>query len=90
MANTLARMERDGLIERRKDPADARAQRIWLTAAARALEGLATAAAEAVNSTALAGLAPAERTTFLGLIRRVIAGLLQEETTATGGQDGAA
>jgi len=70
-------------------PADARAQRIWLTAAARALEGLATAAAEAVNSKALAGLAPAERAAFLGLIRRVIAGL-QVEPTATGGQDGAA
>ncbi|WP_236848770.1 MarR family winged helix-turn-helix transcriptional regulator [Candidatus Thiodictyon syntrophicum] len=89
MANTLARMERDGLIERRKDPADARAQRIWLTAAARALEGLATAAAEAVNKKALAGLAPAERAIFLGLIRRVIAGL-QVEPTATRGQDGAA
>lgn len=36
MANTLARMERDGLIDRRKDPADGRVQRIWLTAAARA------------------------------------------------------
>jgi DNA-binding MarR family transcriptional regulator len=75
MANTLTRMERDGLIQRRQDPADGRAQRIWLTEAARALEGAATAAAEAVNTRALAGLAADERVVFLGLIRKVIAGL---------------
>jgi DNA-binding MarR family transcriptional regulator len=75
MANTLMRMERDGLIQRRQDPTDGRAQRIWLTEAARALEGVATAAAEAVNAQALAGLAADERVVLLGLIRKVIAGL---------------
>ena len=75
MANTLTRMERDGLIQRRQDPTDGRAQRIWLTEPARALEGVATAAAESVNSQALAGLAADERVIFLGLIRKVIAGL---------------
>ncbi len=75
MANTLTRMERDGLIQRRQDPTDGRAQRIWLTEQARALEGVATAAAEAVNAQALAGLAAEERVVFLGLIRKVIAGL---------------
>jgi DNA-binding MarR family transcriptional regulator len=86
MTNTLARMERDGLIRRAKDPADGRAQRIWLTESARALEGPATAAAEAVNARALERLTPEERAAFLGLVRKVIAGLHAE--TATDGQDG--
>lgn len=86
MTNTLARMERDGLIRRAKDPADGRAQRIWLTASARALEGPATAAAQAVNARALERLAPEERAAFLGLVRKVIAGLHAEP--AAPAQDG--
>ena len=38
IANTLARMERDGLILRRSHPADARAQTIHLTRKGRALQ----------------------------------------------------
>ncbi len=72
MANTLARMERDGLIQRCKDPEDGRVQRIRLTDAARALQGPATAAAEAVNAQALGGLSRDERAALLGSIRRVI------------------
>ncbi len=83
MTNTLARMERDGLIRRAKDPADGRAQRIWLTESARALEGPATAAAEAVNARALEQLSPEERAALLGLVRKVIAGL-QKEADAQG------
>ncbi|EXJ14225.1 MarR family winged helix-turn-helix transcriptional regulator [Imhoffiella purpurea] len=75
MANTLTRMERDGLIRRCKDPADGRVQRIWLTDEARALEGLATAAAEAVNADALAGLGDEERAAFQATMRRIIATL---------------
>jgi DNA-binding MarR family transcriptional regulator len=86
MTNTLSRMERDGLIRRAKDPADGRAQRIWLTESARALEGPATAAAEAVNARALERLTPEERAAFLGLVRKVIAGLHAE--TAAHEQDG--
>lgn len=37
MANTLARMERDGLIERRVHPRDKRAQQIFLTEKARTM-----------------------------------------------------
>jgi DNA-binding MarR family transcriptional regulator len=81
LANTLARMERDRLIERRPDPEDGRAQRIWLTEAARALAGPAATAAEAVNTQALNGLAPEERAIFLQLMRKVIASL-QMQTIA--------
>jgi DNA-binding MarR family transcriptional regulator len=83
MTNTLARMERDGLIRRGKDPADGRAQRIWLTESARALEAPATAAAEAVNARALEQLSPEERAALIGLVRKVIAGL-QTEADARG------
>lgn len=60
MANTLARMARDGLIERTPHPEDRRAQLVWLTDKSRALERPAKEAAEAVNATALAGLKPVD------------------------------
>ncbi len=75
MANTLARMERDGLITRQRDPADARVQRIWLTDTARTLHAPATEAALATNALALAGLSSAETAQFLSLMRRTIATL---------------
>ncbi|AFL73626.1 MarR family winged helix-turn-helix transcriptional regulator [Thiocystis violascens] len=75
LANTLARMERDGLIVRKKDAADARAQRIWLTDQARALRAPAIAAAVQVNNDALAVLTEAGRDQFIALMRRVIAGM---------------
>ena len=72
MANTLARMERDGLVRRTAHPDDARAQQVWLTAAARAIRAPATQAATAQNQCALADLSDAERDVFLELMRRVI------------------
>jgi len=45
MANTLSRMERDGLIERKPHPKDKRAQLVFLTARARDLKEEALAAA---------------------------------------------
>lgn len=75
MANTLTRMERDGLIERRSNPDDGRSQSIHLTERARALRAPATAAAAAQNELALAGLGAAERQQFLDLMRRVIAAM---------------
>lgn len=75
MANTLARMERDGLITRHRDPADARVQRIWLTDKARDLHGPATEAALVTNAEALAGLSPGEADRFLALMRHTIAAL---------------
>ncbi|MBB4287180.1 MarR family winged helix-turn-helix transcriptional regulator [Roseospira goensis] len=73
MANTLARMERDGLVVRTPHPQDARAQQVWLTDAARALQAPATDAAQAQNRQALAGLSAAEQGQFLDLMRRVLA-----------------
>lgn len=75
MANTLARMERDGLIRRKPHPEDGRSQQIWLTAKARKLEKPATQAAKAQNQAALAGLNASERAAFIDLMARTIAAM---------------
>ena len=72
MANTLARMERDGLIVRKKDANDGRAQRVWLTDRARALRDPAIAAAEEENAMRLGALTEDERNQFLALMQKVI------------------
>ncbi len=76
MANTLTRMERDGLIERRSHPGDGRSQSIHLTPKSAALHGPATAAARAQNETALAGFSEEEKGIFLKLMNRAIASML--------------
>jgi DNA-binding MarR family transcriptional regulator len=77
MANTLTRMERDGLIQRRAHPEDGRSQSIHLTPKAVALREPATAAARSVNAIALEPLNEAERQAFLDLTWRVIDALKQ-------------
>ncbi|QYX55567.1 MarR family transcriptional regulator [Roseovarius sp. SCSIO 43702] len=72
MANTLARMERDGFVTRKRDARDGRVQRVWLTPEARALRDPATAAAMAENEEALAPLSQSERDAFLAAMRKII------------------
>lgn len=79
LANTLARMERDGLIVRKEHPADARARTIHLTEKARSIREAAYAAADKTNAEALAGLSDNERQEFLGLMRRTIQSLETDE-----------
>ena len=74
MANTLARMERDGLVTRRKDHTDGRAQRIYLTEKARAARRPALAAAEEVNRIALAGLSAEAQQQFIETMQDIVAG----------------
>lgn len=73
MANTLARMERDGLIERTPDPADRRSSLVSLNKLGRKRAAEAMEAALAVNEVAFARLSAAERKTFFDLLHRVIA-----------------
>jgi len=73
LANTLARMERDGLVRRSPHPGDGRARIVRLTPRARQLEGPATEAAEGVNHRMLADLPAADRGGFVEIMRRVIA-----------------
>ncbi|MFV0385313.1 MarR family winged helix-turn-helix transcriptional regulator [Paracoccus sp. (in: a-proteobacteria)] len=74
MANTLTRMERDGLIRRKKDDTDGRVQRIWLTDQARDLHDQATRAASDVNAAILSPLSMVEQQQFITLVQRVISG----------------
>ncbi len=64
MVNTLARMERDGIIERRPDPVDRRSARFSLTASVKARLPEIRAAIEALNDEAIAELTAEERTTL--------------------------
>jgi DNA-binding MarR family transcriptional regulator len=70
MANTLNRMERDGLVRRGPDPTDGRRSVVRLTARARDLEADLVAAAESVNAEVTAGLTAAETATLLDLLTR--------------------
>jgi MarR family transcriptional regulator, transcriptional regulator for hemolysin len=75
MANTLKRMERDGLIARTPDPADGRSALIGLTKLGRQRANEALASGREVNGIALSGLSPAEREQWVELMRRVIGAL---------------
>lgn len=60
MAATLARMERDGVIERQPDPADRRSVLFRLTARARLRLPDVAAAVRDLNAEAIAGLAESD------------------------------
>ncbi|MGD9529176.1 MarR family winged helix-turn-helix transcriptional regulator [Pseudonocardia sp.] len=75
MANTLARMERDGLITREPDPGDKRRSRVRLTPRAREIEPELVAAAREVNAEAVHGLPAGEVAAFMASLAAVIANL---------------
>jgi len=75
MANTLKRMERDGLIARSPDPADRRSALISLTRLGRQRANEALASAQEVNQLALSRLKTSERESFVAMLRGVIATL---------------
>lgn len=82
MAATLARMARDGLVQRRPDPADGRSLLVSLTPAARLKGELVQQAVAETNATALALLDDAQRVALLGSLEKVVIslqGLLADE-----------
>ncbi|MFP9139381.1 MarR family winged helix-turn-helix transcriptional regulator [Devosia sp. XGJD_8] len=81
MAATLNRMQRDGMITRRPDPADRRCALVTLTPLALGQIDAVERVVSAINTLALEQLAPGEREQFLGLLRRVI-GVLEAQDTA--------
>lgn len=72
MANTLARMERDGLIVRQPHPKDKRAQLVFLTEKARAMQEEAMATAEEANDALFRGFRRFEKELMLEYIRWAI------------------
>ena len=89
MAQMLGRMERDGLIVRRPDPADGRSRTIALTDQAAAQLPAAIATLIEGNAQALAGFSSKEAAQFVALLERVIANLdrLQREDRSAGSCD---
>lgn len=75
MANTLARMERDGLIQRRPSATDGRVRLVFLSERARALRAPARAAAQAQNARALSSLSDEEADRFIATMKKVIAAM---------------
>lgn len=75
MANTLARMERDGLVVGEPDPNDRRSTLLRLTRLGRERADAALTAAGEVNVLALSALKPGERPLFIDMLKRVIARL---------------
>lgn len=77
MAQMLARMERDGLIERTRDPADGRSSHIVLTRAAQERMPEAITILFQGNREAIAGFTPAEEAQLVDLLTRLIGNLDQ-------------
>lgn len=75
MANTLARMQRDGLVVSSPDREDRRSTRISLTKLGQQRAKQAMESAQAVNALGLGALKPAERELFLDMLRRMVAKL---------------
>lgn len=75
MANTINRMERDGLIIKKSHPDDGRAQTLHLTPKAKAIEHDAVTAAKGVNQIAFKNMSAEEQKQFMELMRKVIGNL---------------
>ncbi|UDL94924.1 MarR family winged helix-turn-helix transcriptional regulator [Lichenihabitans sp. PAMC28606] len=75
MAQMLARMERDGLVQRTPDPTDGRSQRVVMTEVAKTRMPTAVTALFQGNREALSGFTEAETADFVSLLSRLIANL---------------
>ena len=78
LANTLKRMERDGLIKRTPDKDDKRQWRIYLTDRALALKDLLQAESRNVNKIIVGRLNETEQKEFMRLIGIIAANLENE------------
>jgi DNA-binding MarR family transcriptional regulator len=73
LANTLNRMERDGLIKRTKHLSDGRAQQVWLTNKTRNIKTEALSAASRINTAAMVDLSDDEKQQLINLMQTVVA-----------------
>ena len=72
VAHLIAKLERAGLVERRRDPADARAARLHLTARGRDVAGAMVEARRAAIARLLAPLDGGQRASLLDAVDRVL------------------
>ncbi len=75
MVRILDRMEADGLLERRPDPADRRARCLYLTSRAKPYLDEIWRLSDATRAEAFAGIGAKEREAFLDVLERVHANL---------------
>lgn len=75
MAEMIARMERDGVVERAPNPSDKRGSLVSLTRRSRARMPKAKAALLQGEREAMAGFTEKEKSTLLALLRRVVTNL---------------
>jgi DNA-binding MarR family transcriptional regulator len=78
MANTLRRLERDGLIERSPDPNHGRRSRVKLTARGKAVSQVMGAAARDLERVASRGVSAIEMNEFFRVADRMIENLASE------------
>ena len=71
MVRILDRIEADGLLERRPDPADRRARRLYLTRKAKPLLDKIWRLSELGRAETFAGISRQEREAFVGLLERM-------------------
>ncbi|MCJ1677428.1 MarR family winged helix-turn-helix transcriptional regulator [Streptomyces sp. APSN-46.1] len=71
LVGILNDLERDGLAERRRDPADRRRHNVAITAAGAAVLGKTNAALDAVELGLFAGLSEQDRDVLRGLLARI-------------------
>ncbi|MBD8066540.1 MarR family transcriptional regulator [Devosia sp. PTR5] len=79
MAATLARMERDGLIQRTPNPDDGRSSLVRLTPAALEKLPQVSAITRSINALVLEQLTPEERAQFFTLMSKITAVLEAQE-----------
>ena len=75
MGRHVDRLERDGWLERRADPGDRRAWRLYLTEASRPTLDRMDEIATEMQAAALAGVSPADRERLTAMLGRIKANL---------------
>lgn len=89
LARVLDSLEARGLVERRPDPGDRRAWRVFVTTAAHARIASIRRIGESVRSEALTGIAPAQVDELLRALARMRANLVEAAGRTAGPRAGA-